>query len=118
MNIEELREYCLSKKAVTEGFPFDKETLVFKVKEKMFLLTNINQELRMNVKCDPEKCIELREMYSAVLSGFHMNKKYWNTVRIDGSVSNRQLKEWIDDSYDLVVRKMTKKKQNELLNLK
>lgn len=118
MNIEELREYCLSKKAVTESFPFDQDTLVFKVIEKMFLLTNINQELRINVKCDPEKCIELREMHSSVLPGFHMNKKYWNTVVIDGSVSDRKLEEWIDDSYDQVVEKMTKKKQNELLNLK
>ena len=117
MNIEELRTYCLSKKAVTEGFPFDEETLVFKVLDKMFLLTNINGELRMNVKCDPEKAIELRESYPSVLPGYHMNKKYWNTVVIDGSVSNELLKEWIDESYDLVVEKMPKKKQNELKNL-
>lgn len=118
MNIEELREYCLSKKEVSEGFPFDEETLVFKVLDKMFLLTNINSELRMNVKCDPEKALELRELHSAVLPGYHMNKKYWNTVIIDGSVSDKQLKAWIDDSYDQVVGKMTKKKQNELKNLK
>ena len=117
MNIEELRTYCLSKKAVTEGFPFDEETLVFKVLDKMFLLTNINGELRMNVKCDPEKALELRESYPAVLPGYHMNKKYWNTVVIDGSVSDELLKEWIDESYDLVVAKMPKKKQNELKNL-
>ena len=118
MNIEELREYCLSKIAVSEGFPFDEETLVFKVLDKMFLLTNITGELQMNVKCDPEKAIELREMYSSVLPGYHMNKKYWNTVVIDGSVLDRELEQWIDDSYDQVVAKMTKKKQNELMNLK
>lgn len=118
MNIEELREYCLSKKAVTEGFPFDQETLVFKIMEKMFLLTNINNELRMNVKCDPEKAIELRELYSSVLPGYHMNKKYWNTVVIDGSVSDKQLQLWVDHSYNQVVGKMTKKKQNELKSLK
>jgi len=118
MNIEELRAYCLSKKAVSEAFPFDEKTLVFKVLDKMFLLTNITGELQMNVKCEPEKAIELREMYSAVLPGYHMNKKYWNTVVIDGSISDNQLKEWIDDSYDEVVKKMSKKTQNELLNLK
>ncbi|MDE5419265.1 MmcQ/YjbR family DNA-binding protein [Labilibaculum sp. DW002] len=115
MNIEELRDYCITKKGVTESFPFDEETLVFKVMNKMFLLTNINKELSMNVKCDPEKAIELREEYSSVLPGWHMNKKHWNTVNIDGSISDNQLKEWIDDSYDEVVRKMTKKMQAELL---
>ena len=117
MNIEELREYCIAKKAVTESFPFDEETLVFKVMNKMFLLTNINKELSMNVKCDPEKAIELREQYSSVLPGWHMNKKHWNTVDIDGSISDNQLKEWIDDSYDLIVASLTKKLQNELLSM-
>lgn len=114
MNIEELRLYCLAKKAVTESFPFDEETLVFKVLDKMFLLTNITGELRMNVKCDPEDVVELREKYSSVLPGYHMNKKYWNTVVIDGSISDQELKEWIDISYQLVVSKMPKKKQAEL----
>ncbi len=118
MNIEELREYCLSKKAVTEAFPFDDETLVFKVMDKLFLLTNINKELSMNLKCEPEKAIELREIYSSVLPGYHMNKIHWNTVLIDGSVSDKQLQEWIDHSYDEVVRKMTKKMQTDLLNFK
>lgn len=118
MNIEELRNYCISKKAVTESFPFDEETLVFKVRDKMFLLTNINTELSMNVKCNPEKAIELREQYSAVLPGWHMNKKHWNTVMIDDSVPMDKLKEWIDHSYDLVVSKLPKKQQNELLSSK
>ncbi len=117
MNIEVLREYCISKKAVTESFPFDEETLVFKVMNKMFLLTNINKELSMNVKCDPERAIELREQYSSVLPGWHMNKKHWNTVDIDGSISDYQLKEWIDHSYDLIVASLTKKLQNELFSM-
>ncbi len=117
MNIEVLREYCITKKGVTESFPFDEETLVFKVMNKMFLLTNINKELSMNVKCNPEKAIELREQYSSVLPGWHMNKKHWNTVHIDGCISDSQLKEWIDDSYDLIVTSLTKKLQNELLSM-
>lgn len=117
MNIEELREYCIAKKGVTESFPFDEETLVFKVMGKMFLLTNINQDLSMNVKCEPEKAIELREQYSSVLPGWHMNKKHWNTINIDGSISNQQLKEWIDNSYNLIVASLTKKLQNELLSI-
>lgn len=117
MNIEELRLYCLSKKAVTESFPFDEETLVFKVLGKMFLLTNINQELSMNVKCEEDLAIELRERYAAVLPGYHMNKRYWNTVKIDGSVSDDLIKVWIDKSYKLVIEKMPKKKQLELENL-
>jgi predicted DNA-binding protein (MmcQ/YjbR family) len=114
MNIEELRMYCLSKRGVTESFPFDEETLVFKVLDKMFLLTNINKELSMNVKCEEDIAVELREEYSAVLPGYHMNKRYWNTVLIDGSVSDDLLKSWIDKSYHLVIEKMPKKKQAEL----
>ncbi|MCT4601970.1 MAG: MmcQ/YjbR family DNA-binding protein [Marinifilum sp.] len=117
MNIEELRLYCLSKKAVTESFPFDEEVLVFKVLDKMFLLTNINKEFSMNVKCEEELALELREKFPAVLPGYHMNKKYWNTVMIDGSISDDLLKQWIDKSYQLVVDKMPKKKQLELNNL-
>ena len=117
MNIEELRDYCLSKKGVTESFPFDEEVLVFKVMNKMFLLTNINKDLSMNVKCDPEKAIELREQYSSVLPGWHMNKKHWNTVDIDGRIPDHILKEWVDNSYDLIVASLTKKLQNELLSI-
>jgi predicted DNA-binding protein (MmcQ/YjbR family) len=103
MNIESLREYCLSKPGVEESLPFGPGTLVFKVGGKIFLLTGLdNDELRFNVKCDPEKALELREEYPCVLPGYHMNKKHWNTIVVDGSVSSRQLKEWIDHSYDLV----------------
>jgi len=103
MNIEELREYCLSKKDAEETLPFGPDTLVYKVKSKVFLLTGLDEiEFRFNVKCDPDKAIELREEFPCVLPGWHMNKKHWNTIVVDGSVSNKQLKEWIDHSYDLV----------------
>jgi predicted DNA-binding protein (MmcQ/YjbR family) len=110
MNIEELREYCLSKKGVTESFPFDNITLVFKVVGKMFLLTNTEGEFSINIKCDPEKAIDLREHYPCVLPGYHMDKKHWNTLLIDGTITDTLLKEWIDDSYDLIVKKNIKRK--------
>lgn len=103
MNIESLRNYCLSKPCTEETLPFGPDTLVYKVKGKIFLLTGLDEEsLRFNVKCDPDKAIELREEYPCVQPGYHMNKKHWNTVLVDGSVSNALLKEWIDHSYDLV----------------
>ena len=106
MNIESLREYCLSKPGVEETLPFGPDTLVFKVNNKVFLLTGLDEaELRFNVKCDPDKALELREGFSCVVPGYHMNKKHWNTVVVDGSVSTQQLKEWIDHSYELVVGK-------------
>jgi len=110
MNAETLREYCLSKKFVTEGFPFGEDTLVFKVAEKIFLLVSLNANpLQFNAKCEPEKAIELREEYNSIQPGYHMNKKHWNTIIVDGSVPVRQLKEWIDHSYDLVVSSLPKK---------
>jgi predicted DNA-binding protein (MmcQ/YjbR family) len=109
MNIEEFREYCLSKNDVTECFPFDEQTLVFKVKGKMFALTDTEGEFTINLKCDPEKAIDLREHYPCVLPGYHMDKKHWNTVVIDGSVADNLLQEWINDSYDLVLNKIKKK---------
>ena len=114
MNIEELRTYCLSKKGVTEDLPFGPDTLVFKVMDKMFLLTGMGRPLQFNVKCDPEKAVELRDAYPSVQPGYHMNKKYWNTVTIDGSVSNQQLHDWIDHSYEQVVAGLPKIKQKEL----
>lgn len=114
MNIEELRNYCLSKKGVTDGFPFDEITLVFKVMDKMFALTSIEGELSVNLKCDPEKAIELREEYDAVQPGYHMNKKHWNTVMLDGSITDEQVFLWIDDSYRLIAENLTKA-QKELL---
>lgn len=117
MNIEELREFCLSKKGATESFPFDDKTLVFKVMNKMFALTNIEGDLSVNLKCEPEKAISLREEYSAVIPGYHMNKKHWNTVNIDGSITKHLIEQWIDDSYNLIVKSLTKKVQEELKNL-
>jgi len=116
MNIETLREYCLSKKAVTEDFPFGETTLVFRVEGKIFLLVALDASpLQFNAKCDPEKAIELREAYDAIQPGYHMNKKHWNTVIIDGSVSTGLIKEMIDDSYSLVVKSLPKKIREELL---
>lgn len=115
MNIEEFRDYCLSKKYVTECFPFDEKTLVFKVAEKMFALSGLeHQPSAVNLKCDPEKSIELRERFSDIIEGFHMSKKHWNTIVIEGGLKNDFIKELIDHSYDLVVKGMTKKRQKEL----
>lgn len=115
MNIETLREYCISKKAVTEDFPFGEDTLVFKVMNKIFLLVSLSANpLQFNAKCDPEKAIELREEYDAIKPGYHMNKKHWNTVVIDGSISTKLIKELIDDSYNLIVQSLPKKLREEL----
>ena len=114
MNIESLREYCLAKKEVEESFPFGETTLVFKVKGKIFLLVGLEAPvLQFNVKCDPEKAIEWREQYPSVIPGYHMNKKLWNTVIMDGSISTRILREMIDDSYRLVVQSLPKKAQRD-----
>lgn len=103
MDIETLREYCLSKPGAEESLPFGPDTLVYKVNGKIFLLTGLdNEPLRFNVKCDPEKALELREEYACVQPGYHMNKKHWNTITVDGTVTSRHLKEWIDWSYGLV----------------
>lgn len=108
MNIEEFRDYCLSKKAVTESFPFDETTLVFKVAGKMFALTDTEPPFSINLKCDPERAPELREKYKSVLPGYHMNKQHWNTIEVDGSIPDKLLYEWIDHSYDLIVQSLPK----------
>lgn len=118
MNIESLREYCICKKGTTEGFPFGEDTLVFKVMGKMYALTNLDGDLTINLKCDPEKAIELREEYSFVLPGYHMNKQHWNTIQIDDFVPDKLLMQWIDDSYNLVVDSLSKKQKEELNQLK
>jgi predicted DNA-binding protein (MmcQ/YjbR family) len=102
MNIETLREYCISKTGVTEGFPFGEDTLVFKVKGKIFALANLDGELSINLKCDPLLAIELREKYNSVSPGYHMNKKHWNTVLLDGTIPDMEIFSWIDHSYSLV----------------
>ncbi len=114
MDIESLREYCLSKSGAEETLPFGPDTLVYKVQNKAFLLVGLDSEnLRFNVKCDPELAIELREQYSCVLPGWHMNKKHWNTIVVDGSVSVKQLREWIDHSYELVINSLPKKQKSK-----
>ena len=113
MNIEEYRAHCLKKKATTEGFPFDDVVLAFKVAGKVFALTNVEVFESINLKCDPEKAIELRETYNGVQPGYHMNKKHWNTVRVDSDVPDELLYELIDHSYELVVQSLTKKIRNE-----
>ncbi len=115
MNIEEVREYCIGKKGVTEEFPFDEITLVFKVLGKMFVLSGLDhQPPTVNLKCDPERAIELRDEYDGrIISGFHMNKKHWNTIEIL-IVPQDLLKELIDHSYDLVVKGMPKNLQKKL----
>lgn len=118
MNIEYFREYCLNKKGVSEEFPFDEDTLVFKVREKIFALTGLDGEFRINLKCDPERAIELRENYQYIIPGYHMNKKHWNTIVVDECDNIELLKELIDDSYKLVIGGLTKKQQEELLKIK
>lgn len=108
MNIEEFREYCLKKPGVTEDMPFGENTLVFKVGGKMFTLTDINTFASINLKCDPERAQELRNQYSFILPGYHMNKKHWNTVVLDGAIPGSQLKELIDHSYALVYSALPK----------
>jgi len=116
MNIEEIRDYCLSLNGVTESFPFDDVTLVFKVGDKMFALTNLDGPLTINLKCDPERAIELREIYPSVLPGYHMNKVHWNTIMVDGSIPTPTIKEWILDSYLLVLGSLPKSKREKIIN--
>ena len=111
MNIETLRDYCLSKSHVEETFPFGPETLVFKVMDKIFLLAGLEQPDRFNVKCNPERAVGLREEYEEVQPGYHMNKTHWNTVHMNGRLSESQLREMIDHSYDLIVKSLPKSKQ-------
>ncbi|HCY43610.1 MAG TPA: MmcQ-like protein [Prolixibacteraceae bacterium] len=115
MNIEELREYCISKPGVTEEFPFDEVTLVFKVMGKMFALTNLDGDWSLALKCDPQRAIELREQYPAIQPGYHMSKVHWNTVMMDGSLSQKLILELIDHSYQLVVDKLPGKLKQSLI---
>jgi predicted DNA-binding protein (MmcQ/YjbR family) len=119
MNIELFRDYCISKKGVTESFPFDEKTLVFKVMGKMFALCGLERHsFAVNLKCDPEWSLELRDEYGeAIIAGFHMSKKHWNTVTPDGNISDDFFCELIDHSYGLVVSGLTKKRKQELENL-
>ncbi len=116
MNIESLENYCLAKNGAEESLPFGPDTLVFKVGGKLFLLAGLNAvPLQFNVKCNPEKAMELRDEYSCVLPGYHMNKKHWNTIIVDGAVSDKQLHGWIDDSYTLVLNSLPKKIKEQII---
>lgn len=115
MDVESLRLYCLSKPGADESQPFGPQTLVYKVGGKVFLIAPLDSEkFQFNVKCDPDIAVELREQYAAVLPGYHMNKKHWNTIIMDGSISSKLLKQWIDDSYDLIVASLPAKAREQL----
>ena len=116
MHVENIRTYCLAKPAVRESFPFDEHTLVFKVAGKMFALFSLEKHpLQINLKCEPEKAIDLRERFHSVIPGYHMNKQHWNTLIIDGELPKKLIEDLIDHSYDLVVSKLTKKIKSEFL---
>ena len=119
MNIQQLYEFCLSKKGATEHFPFDEDTLVFKVGGKMFALSSLSQWEKgnpsVNLKCDPEYAQELRAEYEAINPGWHMSKIHWNTVDFNSDVSNKMMCELINHSYELVFKSLTKKLQTEIL---
>jgi len=116
MDIVSFREYCIAKPGVTEEFPFDNQTLAFKVMGKIFALTNVDLFTSVNLKCDPEYAAELREKYAGIVPGYHMNKKHWNTVAADGSIPDAKLQHLINHSYELVVSKLPKKLKEELKN--
>lgn len=116
MYLEEIRDYCLSKKGTEETFPFDQTTLVFKVFGKMYALIDVDEARSINLKCDPERAEELREQYEGIIPGYHMSKKHWNTVLLDGSINRSLIMELIDHSYDLVYASLPKKLRNELEN--
>ncbi len=121
MNIEQLYEFCLSKKGVTEHFPFDEDTLVFKVGGKMFALSSLSTwekgNPKINLKCNPEKGEELRANYEAINPGFHMSKVHWNTVNFNEDASDKMIRELISDSYNLVFKSLTKKIQSEIIEI-
>lgn len=118
MTIDVYYDYCLAKKGVTEHFPFDEDTLVFKVGGKMFALSSLqeweNETPSVNLKCDPDWALELRGQYDDIQPGYHMSKVHWNTVKINGSVPDVFVKELIDHSYDLIFKSLTKKQQQEI----
>ena len=118
MNIETFRQLCLEKSGVTEETPFGPDTLVFKVMGKMFALTDLNTFASVNLKCDPERAVELREEHEGITPGWHMSKVHWNTVLTDGSVKDALIRELLDHSYTLVVASLPKKIQAALQGLK
>ena len=120
MNIQQFYELCLSKKGVTEHFPFDEDTLVFKVGGKIFALSSLKQwengTPSVNLKCNPEKAQELRAQYDDIQPGYHMSKIHWNTIAINNDVPDRLVKQLIDHSYELVFKSLPKKIQIEIID--
>ena len=114
MDPEKVRNYCLKHEAADESFPFGENTLVFKVMGKMFCLMSMTPPWSINLKCDPEKAIELRERNASVRPGYHMNKQHWNTIDLDGSIKEKVIEGWISDSYNLVVNSLPKKERVKL----
>ena len=115
MNVESFREYCLSKPAATEDMPFGPDNIVFKVEGKIFALLALDElPTAVNLKCDPDLALELRDRYEQVQPGYHMNKKHWNTVVLDGVIPATEIRKMIDDSYDLVVQSLPKTKREKL----
>jgi predicted DNA-binding protein (MmcQ/YjbR family) len=117
LNIESFRSFCLSLKGTTEEFPFGEDTLVYKVMGKMFALTDLESFQSINLKCDPETGVQLREQYASVLPGYHMNKKHWITVLMDGSISDKEVRAWTEQSYQLVAASLTKSQKSDLARL-
>ena len=115
MDIEKIRKYCLKKRKVTEGFPFGEDVLVFKVMNKIFCLVSLNPPYSINLKCDPELAVELREKYDSVTPGYHMNKTNWNTIVLDRSISDKEIFLWIDNSYQLIAENLPKKEREALM---
>ncbi|HSJ67600.1 MAG TPA: MmcQ/YjbR family DNA-binding protein [Anditalea sp.] len=114
MDIEFFRSYCLSKRGASEDTPFDENTLCFRVGGKIFAITDIDKFESVNLKCDPERATELRELHNGITPGFHMNKKHWNTVHFNLDVSDRLVLELVDHSYDLILNSLPKKVQQEI----
>ncbi len=117
MNIESYRDRCLELKGTTEEFPFDNRTLAFKVQGKLYALLNVETFESVNLKCNPEKAIELREEFEGIIPGYHMNKKHWNTVKTQSDVNDQQLLDLTKHSYELVIKGLTKKLREELASL-
>lgn len=117
MNLEIIREYCLNKKGVAESLPFNEDSPVYKVMGKIFLIANLNTPVSINIKCDPEKAVEIREKYDAVTPGYHMNKLHWNTIEFNSSISDEEILEWIDDSYNLIVQGLKKADKEKLKSI-
>lgn len=119
MNYEDIREYCISKPGVTEGFPFNDTALVFKVMNKMFALLDLSDDSRgISLKCEPELATTLRDKYSEVNPAWHFNKVHWNGIALSGSIPDKTLKKWIDHSYDIIVESLPKSKKEELKKYK